>query len=260
MGLLDGKVVVISGVGPGMGQRMAHIAAREGAKVGIGARHGDFLESVARDIRAEGGEAVAVATDVTDAAQCRRLAKETEKAFGPITGLVNAAYVHGEWKPVDVVDAEDYTRIYNVNCVGALRMAQACLPSLKRAGGGAIVNVSTMCTVKPFSGEAGYAAAKGGLNVITRHLAQDLGRFNIRVNLTRMGWIGGKVLFDNLDRQVAAGADRAKLEGEITGRIALGVIPPEEDCAKAVLFFLSDFSKVVSGASLDVNGGEYMAP
>lgn len=258
--LLRDKVIIISGVGPGMGQSLAKLAAREGAKVGIGARNKAFLDEVAAEIRGNGGEAVAVATDVTSADQCRALAEATEQAFGRIDGLVNSAYAHGEWKTTDEADAEEFVSVFNVNCVGALRMAQACLPGMKKAGSGAIVNVSTMSTVNPFPGEGAYSAGKGGLNALTRHMAKDFGRHNIRVNVTRMGWIGGAPVWGHIDREVAAGRNRDEVVGEITARIPLGIIPPEEDCARGVLFFVSDYSKVVTGASLDVNGGQYMAP
>lgn len=258
--LLKDKVVIISGVGPGMGQSLAKLAAREGAKVGMGARNKAFLDKVAGEIREAGGEVVALSTDVTNAEQCRALAQATEEAFGRIDGLVNSAYMHGEWKPTDEANAEEFTDVFNVNCAGALRMAQACLPAMKKAGGGAIVNVSTMSTVNPFPGEGAYSAGKGGLNALTRHMAKDFGRHGIRVNLTRMGWIGGAPVWGFIDGQVAAGRDRDEVVGEITSRIPLGIIPPEEDCARGVLFFVSDYSKVVTGASLDVNGGQYMAP
>lgn len=258
--LLKDKVIIISGVGPGMGQSLAKIAASEGAKVGLGARNKDFIDKVAAEIKSAGGDAVAVPTDVTSADQCRRLAEETEKAFGPITGLVNSAYMHGEWQPVDVADVEEFASVFDVNCVGALRMAQACLPSMKRADSASIVNVSTMSTVNPFPGEGAYSAGKGGMNALTRHMAKDFGAHGIRVNVTRMGWIGGAPVWGFIDSQVEAGRDRDEVVSEITDRIPLGIIPPEEDCAKAVLFFLSDFAKVVNGASLDVNGGQYMAP
>lgn len=254
------KVVVINGVGPGMGQSMARLAAREGAKVGLGARSRDFLDEVAEDIRNSGGEAVACPTDVTKTDQCRNLADKVSEAFGKIDGLVNSAYLHGEWATTDVADTSGWSGVYEVNCLGALRMAQACLPAMKKQGGGAIVNVSTMTTVNPFPGEAAYAASKGAMNAMTRHMAKDFGRFNIRVNATRMGWIGGKPVYDFIDRQVEAGNDRDAVIGEITERIPLGVIPPEEDCALAVLYFVSDYARVVSGGTLDVNGGQYMAP
>ncbi len=258
--LLKDKVIVISGVGPGMGRSLAKIAAAEGAKVGLGARNKAFLDEVVAEIEAAGGQAIALATDVTNADQCRALAKATQDAFGGIDGLINSAYVHGDWKPTDEADPEEFADVFNVNCAGALRMAQACLPALKASSAAAIVNVSTMSTVNPFPGEGAYSAGKGGMNALTRHMAKDFGRFGIRVNVTRMGWIGGAPVWGHIDRQVAAGRDRDEAIAEITDRIPIGIIPPEEDCAKAVLFMVSDYSKVVSGASLDVNGGQYMAP
>ena len=258
--LLEGKTVIVSGVGPGMGQSLARIAAKEGAKVAMGARNQDFLDQVAGEIRAAGGEVVARSTDVTRTDQCEALAKAALDAFGRIDGLVNSAYIHGQWTTVDQADPDDWLKVLDVNCLGALRMAKAVFPTMKAQGGGAIVNVSTMSTVNPFPGEGGYASGKGGLNALTRHMAKDFGPHGIRVNVTRMGWIGGKPVYDWIGREVASGRDRAEVEGEITARIPLGIIPPEEDCAKAVLFFLSDYAKVVTGASLDVNGGQYMAP
>ena len=103
---------------------------------------------------------------------------------------MNSAYLHGEWATTDVADTSSWSDLYEVNCLGALRMAQACLPSMKEQGGGAIVNVSTMATVNPFPGEAAYAASKGAMLAMTRHMAKDFGQFGIRVNATRMGWIG----------------------------------------------------------------------
>jgi NAD(P)-dependent dehydrogenase (short-subunit alcohol dehydrogenase family) len=150
--------------------------------------------------------------------------------------------------------------VINVICQGALRMAQACAPHMQTAGGGSIVNVSTMSTVKPFSGETMYAAGKGALNALTRHMANDFGKHAIRVNALRMGWIGGAPVYGFIDAQVEAGADRNTVVRSITDRIPLGIIPPEADCAKAVLAFLSDYSAVITGTSVDVNGGEYMAP
>lgn len=258
--LLRDKVIVISGVGPGMGQAMARVAAAEGAKVALGARNARFIDDVAGEIRAAGGEAIAVATDISDKAQCDALARATEDAFGTITGLVNTAYIHGEWVTVDKADPEDWAKVFDVNCLGALRMSQAVLPAMQAAGGGAIINVSTMSSVNPFPGEGGYATGKGGMTAMMKHMARDFGRFNIRVNATRMGWIGGKPVYDYIESRAAGGEDRARVTAEITDRIPLGVIPPEEECAKSVLFFVSDYATMVTGATLDVNGGQYMAP
>jgi len=262
--LLKDKVVVVSGVGPGLGRALAEIAAAEGAKVVLAARNLAFLEEVRSGIAAAGGTATAIACDITDAEQCARLASGAAAACGGrIDGLVNSAYLHGEWSGVEDADAADWARVYDVNCLGALRLSQAVIPFMKDAGG-AIVNVSTMATVRPYGSEfgmeMGYAASKGGLNVLGKYMAADLGQYGVRVNTCRMGWIHGAPVQQFIDSQVAAGRPEAEVVGAITKDIPLGKIPPQDDCARAVLMFLSDYTKAVTGAVLDVNGGHWMAP
>ena len=261
--LLQGKTVIVSGVGPGMGQAMARIAAAEGARVVLAARNRDYLDQVRDAIVAAGGEARAFACDVTDAAQCAALAKGAVDAFGGrIHGLVNSAYAHGAWSGIENADPADFATGFDVNCLGALRLTQACVPWLK--GDGAVVNVSTMATVRPFGGdhgmEMGYAVSKGALNTLGKYMAADLGRHGIRVNTCRMGWIHGAPVQDFIDAQVDAGASEADVVGAITKDIPIGVIPAEDDCARAVLMLLSDHARVISGATIDVNGGHWMAP
>ena len=162
-----------------MGQAMAKIAAAEGAKVGLGARNQDFLNHILGEINAAGGDAIALSTDVTQSDQCGALAKAVTDKFGKIDGLVNSAYNHGAWATADVANPEEWAAVYDVNCLGALRMSQAVLPMMSAQKSGAIVNVSTMATVNPFPGEAAYAASKGGLGVLTKHMAQDLSLIHI---------------------------------------------------------------------------------
>lgn len=258
--LLKDKVVIVSGVGPGMGQALARIAAAEGAKVGLGARNQAYLDQVAGEIRDAGGEAIAVSTDIGDRAQCDRLADKTAEAFGRIDGLVNSAYLHGSFAPFEQADLDEWRQVMDITGFGALRMALAVLPHMKQAGGGAIVNVATMASLKPFSGEDGYAIAKGAMTTATRQMAADLGKYNIRVNSTRMGWLWGASVKGYIEAMKATGKSEEELLAPIKARIPLGVIPPEEECAKSVLFFVSDYSRMVTGAALDVNGGEWMAP
>ena len=107
--LLKDKVIVVSGVGPGMGQAMARIAAKEGAKVVAAARNKAFLDEVCGEITADGGTAIAVACDIADADQCQALAKAAADAFsGRIDGLINSAYYHGDWSFVENADEEDW--------------------------------------------------------------------------------------------------------------------------------------------------------
>lgn len=261
--LLKDKVIVVSGVGPGMGQAMARIAAKEGAKVVAAARNKAFLDEVCGEITADGGTAIAVACDIADADQCQALAKAAADAFsGRIDGLINSAYYHGDWSFVENADEEDWARVFDVSTLGTLRLTKACVPYLKN--GGAVVNVSTMASMKPYGTEhgmeMGYAVAKGGVNVLTKYMASDLGRYGIRVNTCRMGWIHGAPVQGFIDSEVAQGRKEEDVVGFITKDIPIGKIPPEDDCARAVLMMVSDYSAVVSGAALDVNGGHWIAP
>ena len=132
--LLRDKVIVISGVGPGLGQTLAKMAAQEGASVVLGARSQDFLDAVAEEIRAGGGKAVALSTDVTSTDQCQALVEAGVEAFGRIDGLVNSAYAHGDWATADVSDPDKMGDVINVICQGALRMAHRPAPFEVRLG------------------------------------------------------------------------------------------------------------------------------
>ena len=135
-------------------------------------------------------------------------------------------------------------------------MAQACLPSMKEQGGGAIVNVSTMAAVNPFPGE-GYAASKGYARDDTPHGKRFWSvRYSRKCHPHGLDWRQAGLCY--IDRQVEAGTIEMLLLVK-SQRIPLGIIPPEEDCALAV-FFISDYARVVSGGTLDVNGGQYMSP
>lgn len=257
--LLKDKVVVITGIGPGMGRKLALIAAAEGAKVALGARSAGYLDEVANEVKAAGGSVTSVPTDIDDQAQCDRLAKAALDAFGRIDGLVNNAYLHGPFASFDATSIEEWQGVMSVTCFGALRMVKAVLPAMKQTGG-SIVNVSSMGSVQPYPGGAGYATAKAALEGATRQLAKELGAFKIRVNATRMGWMDGVPWHNAVaGMSQATGQSRDEIEAPLRKLIALGELPPDDDCAKSVLFFVSDYSKVISGTSIDINGGEYMA-
>jgi NAD(P)-dependent dehydrogenase (short-subunit alcohol dehydrogenase family) len=131
---------------------------------------------------------------------------------------------------------------------------------MKAQKSGAIVNVTALAAVKPAPGQYDYATAKAALEGATRQLARELGAYNIRVNATRMGWLWGAPLMGYVAHQAQAqGVSEDEVKAPIVARIPLGVIPPDEECAKSALFFVSDYSSMVTGTTLDVNGGEYMS-
>lgn len=257
--LLQGRSVIISGVGPGLGRKLALRCAEEGAKLTLGARSADFLESVAREVRDAGGEAIAVAADVSKAQDCRNLIDAAMAAYGGIHGLVNSAYKF-ETGAFETADLDSWRAAMDISCFGALRLAQYALPHL-RDRRGSIVNVGTVSTRMSTPGGGGYTIAKAALDMATRQIAFEAGPGGVRVNGALMGWMDGEPLRQNFAaRAQARGVTPAQLEAELTKAIPLGRLPRDEECAGAILFLLSDLSSAMTGALIHVNGGQYMAP
>lgn len=254
--ILRDKVVIITGAGPGLGQAMCRGAAAEGARVVVTARSQDRIDAIARDITASGGKAIAVKCDVSSMEDCQAAAKAALDTWGRIDGLVNSAYFHPDWTPLESHSIEQLTRALDVIAVGAVRMAQAVIPAMRAQGSGSIVNLATLATRKPMPSEGGYAMGKAALGQLTRQLAIELGGTGIRVNSAVLGWMMGAPLQSYFD---SMGADGEAFRQRRASEVPLGHIPSEEDCAKAIYFLLSDYSSQVTGAALDVNGGDWVA-
>jgi NAD(P)-dependent dehydrogenase (short-subunit alcohol dehydrogenase family) len=255
--ILDGDVVVISGVGPGLGAKLAVRAAAEGAKVVLAARSTTVTSTVAKEVAAAGGEAVAVACDVRRPDEVADVVATAVDRFGTVTGLVNSAYSHPGF--TDLLDTPDkqLRRSMDIILHGALEMTRAVVPHM--TGGGSIVNVGTMSTRKPQRGEGGYAVAKAAMACATQYLALELGDRGIRVNQAVLGWLDGPgVRFYLTMTANERGITEQDVYDEIAARNPLGRIPTDDACAGAVLFLLSRLASEVTGAVLDVNGGEHM--
>ena len=260
--LLQDKVVIVSGIGPGLGQELSTLAAREGAAaVVLAARTPQKLEVAEQEIMDLGlGTAILkVPTDIADQTQCQALAERTVQAFGRIDVLFNSAYDPGSFEPVEEASMEGWRRAMDVNFFGTMHLTQACVGHMKNSGGGAIVMIATMVEHKPLATQGGYGSSKSALRCATKHLALELGKYNIRVNSCHMGWMWGPSVEGYFAWQAQeTGKPQEELIAEVTRGIPLGVIPDDGECAKAAIFFGSDYSSVVTGAALDVNGGEYM--
>jgi NAD(P)-dependent dehydrogenase (short-subunit alcohol dehydrogenase family) len=259
--LLQDKVVIVSGIGPGLGQELSTLAAKEGARaVVLAARTEAKLDTAEQEIAALGlGTAVLkVPTDIADAAQCRALADKAQAEFGQIDVLFNSAYDPGSFEPIETADLDGWRRAMDVNFFGTMQLTQACIAHMKERGG-AIVMIATMVEHKPLATQGGYGASKSALRAATKHLALELGQYNIRVNSVHMGWMWGPSVEGYFAWQAkATGKPQEELVAEVTRNIPLGVIPDDADCASAAVFFGSDYASVVTGAALDVNGGEFM--
>ncbi|MFT5711197.1 MAG: NAD(P)-dependent dehydrogenase (short-subunit alcohol dehydrogenase family) [Halioglobus sp.] len=260
--MLENKVVVVSGIGPGLGQELSTLAAKEGAAaVVLAARTPSKLDTAEQAIRELGlaTPVLKVVTDISDTQQCQALADKTLAEYGRIDVLFNSAYDPGSFGPIESANLDDWRRAMDVNFFGTMMLTQACIPAMKNAGGGTIVMIATMVEHKPMATQGGYGASKSALRSATKHLALELGQYNIRVNSCHMGWMWGPSVEGYFAWQAQeTGRTQEELIAEITQNIPLGAIPDDADCAKAAMFFASDYSCVVTGASLDVNGGEFM--
>ena len=257
--LLQGRSVVISGVGPGLGRKLALRCADEGARLTLGARSAEYLDSVAKEVRDAGGEAICVPTDVSKAEDCRKLIDAAVKAYGGINGLVNSAYKF-ETGAFENADLDAWRAAMDVSCFGALQLAQYALPHLRERRG-AIVNVGTVSTRVSTPGGGGYTIPKAALDMATRQIAFEVGPSGVRVNGALMGWMDGEPLRKGFaSRAEARGISAEQLEADMTKAIPLGRFPTDSECAGAVLFLLSDLSSAMTGALIHVNGGQYMVP
>jgi len=257
--LLRDKVVIVSGVGPGLGQELAYGAGREGARVVLAARTAAFLEEVRAKLEAAGTESLAVPTDITARDQCQRLVQATLARFGRIDALINSAYTMGKVMRFEEADLERWQVPIKVNLFGSLQLSQQVVAPMKAQGGGAVVMVGSITARKPMVNDTAYAASKAALQAAARNLALELGGYRIRVNTAMLGRMWGP----NVEAQVARvatsrGVPFDEVKREFAARMALPEIPDDAECAGAVLFLASDYARAITGATLDINGGEWM--
>ena len=254
--LLEDKVAIVSGIGPGMGRDIALAFAREGADLALAARTAKKLEEVEAEVKALGRRVVSVPTDITQAEDCRRLVDATAKEFGRVDVLVNNAFHPGTYVPVEDADLEAWRLPFEVNVLGSLRLTQQVIPVMKAHGGGSIVMINSMVIREPLPTMLDYAASKGALMVATQGLARELGPHRIRVNSVVPGYIWGPSLEGYFREQgKQRGITAQEIYDEVAAQTALGHIPTSEEIAPAVVFFASDLARVITGQSLDVNAG-----
>lgn len=246
----DGKTVIVTGGGGGIGGATCRRFASEGAQVAVFDMNLDAAEKVAADIRATGGRAAAFACNITDRAQVDAAVAATEAQLGPIAVLVNNAG-WDVFKPfVKTVPAE-WAKLIDINLTGALHMLHAVLPGMAARQYGRIVNVASDAARGGSSGEAVYAACKGGLVALSKTLAREHARQGITVNVVCPGPTDTALLAG-----VAEGArDPAKLIEAFRSAIPLGRLGQGEDLASAIAFFGSDDAGFVTGQVLSVSGG-----
>jgi NAD(P)-dependent dehydrogenase (short-subunit alcohol dehydrogenase family) len=256
--ILEGKTVVVSGVGPGLGREIAAAAARDGANVALGARTQANLEKTATEIDPSGSRVAWAVTDITDPPQCERLVGTAIDRFGQVDALVNCAALDAVFGGLENADWDSWRQALEINLFGTMRMSQAAIPHLKERGG-SIVFIGSQAMFWSQVPQAAYAASKSAILGAVAHLARELGPYKIRVNTVVPSWMWGPPVeaYVNMTAK-AQNVDPETIIRGITEQMPLGEIPSDGDVADVVVFFASDRSRMITGQTLLVNAGEYI--
>ncbi len=250
MGMLDGKVSLITGAGNGIGQGIARRFAHEGSAVGVLDIKTADCEHVAREINQAGGRAIALPANVTQAAEVSAAVKQLYAAFGAIQVLVHNAGVMPEGT-IDQTSEADWDRVFAVNVKGAYLCCRETIPLMRQHGGGAIVLMASITGVNGLPGLAAYSATKGALISMARAMAIDHARENIRVNSVSPGTIDSPMLHNVVGTSPNPDQTRRAFD-EVQPRGRVGTI---EEVAAVFAFLASDQASYVSGANISVDGG-----
>jgi NAD(P)-dependent dehydrogenase (short-subunit alcohol dehydrogenase family) len=248
MGKLDGKVALISGGARGQGATEAETFVREGAKVVFGDIRDADGQKVEASIRAAGGDAVYVHLDVTSESDWQRAVETTERRYGKLDVLVNNAAIVIPRVPIEERTAEEWDRVMAVNAKGVFLGTKHAIPAMRRAGGGSIVNISSIAGIgQSLQQEPAYAASKGAIRIFTKVTAAQHAKDRIRCNSIHPGPVDTEMFR-------SAFPDRKELEKRLS-RIPLGRMGTVPEVVAAVLYFASDESGYTSGAELLIDGG-----
>ncbi|CAL9307607.1 SDR family oxidoreductase [Streptomyces sp. SudanB182_2057] len=261
MSLLTGKTVVVSGVGPGLGRRVAAAVVREGGNAVLGARTKAALAGTAAAIDPEGTRTAYRETDITDEGRCEALAALALERFGGIDAVVHVAALDSHFGGLADADFAAWRAVLDVNLLGTLRMTRACLPALRAGGGGSVVFIGTQSALAAPTEvrQAAYAASKGALTSAMYALARELGPDRIRVNSVLPGWMWGPPVRAYVRFTARAeGVPEEEVLARLTGRMALPEPATDGDVAEAAVFLASDRARAITGQSLLVNAGELM--
>jgi NAD(P)-dependent dehydrogenase (short-subunit alcohol dehydrogenase family) len=258
-GLLENKVVVISGVGPALGTTLARRCAEAGADLVLAARTVGRLDDVAKQVTDLGRRAVSVGTDITDEGQVDNLVKQTLDAYGKVDVLINNAFKVPSMKPFADTTFDHIRETLELTVLGALRLIQGFTPALVEAHG-SVVNVNSMVVRHSDPKQGAYKMAKSALLAMSQSLASELGPRGVRVNSVLPGYIWGGTLKGYFEHQAGKyGTTVDEIYKAAAVNSDLKRLPTEDEVASAILFMASDLSSGITGQTLDVNCGEYKA-
>ncbi len=246
---LDGKVAIVTGGGSGIGAATAKLFARQGARVVIANRRAETGEQVVNEILDKGGEALFISTDVADIDQIRTMVDHTRNTYGRIDILFNNAGF-GTTGIFWEMDDEEWKRVISVNLTGQFMCAKYVVPHILVHGGGSIVNMSSVLGYATFPGMTAYTTVKAGIIGMTKAMALDLARENVRVNCIVPGSIDTPMMWQGYSQE-----DLPRIEKEAAETVPMGRVAPPEEIASAVLFLVSPAASLVTGTTLIADGG-----
>lgn len=244
---LQGRVALVTGSSRGIGKEIARVIAGAGAEVIVAARGLEGARATADEISGDGGRATAVAMDISDDESVVRTVDELKKAYDTIPLLVNNAGIVRD-NLILRMKQHEWDDVIGTNLTGIYRLCRALVPSMVRARFGRIVNITSVVGRVGNPGQTNYAAAKAGVEGLTRSLARELSTRNITVNCVAPGFID-----TDMTRDLSEDA-REKL----LSQVPMGRLGTPKDVASAVLFLLGDGAAYVTGTTIDVNGGMYI--
>ncbi len=256
---MAGKVAIVTGAGPGVGRSCALALAGDGAELALAARRKEPLEALAAEVsEATGRRVVAVPTDIAHHDSAAALADTAAAELGRVDAVVNVATLGGAVRStVTDIDWGDYRRAVEVNVIGTLEVSRRAAEHMKAAGGGSIVQISTLGTHSVPEKMAIYTSTKSAVHTASLVMARELGPHNIRVNIVTPGYITG----DNLDQlwqgiAAQAGKTAQQVSDRAARAAALNRHVDPGDIAEAVLFLASERSRGVTGLEIRVDAGQ----
>lgn len=247
---LQGKVALVTGSGGGIGRGIALRFADEGARVGVLDLRLEPCQKVVDEIRARGGEALALACDISQEDQVQAAVGELSRAFGTVTVLVNNAAVMPAGR-IHETSMADFDRCVAVNLRGSVLVSRAVIPGMLQAGGGSIIHMSSVTGILGLPGIAAYSMTKGGLAALARAMSTDYARLGIRVNAVSPGTIDSPMLHEF----VAAQSHPDQIRREFDEMHPIGRVGQIDEVASVFVFLASDDSSFVTGANYTVDGG-----
>lgn len=245
------KTAIVTGAGRGIGKAIALALAKENYNVVVNSRHEEHANKVANEIKTLDKNTIGVGGDVSKEEDCKNIIDTAIKQFGRIDVLVNNAGIQKP-APLTKISAEEWDKVMSVNLKGVFFCSREVVKHMLKSGGGSIINISSVHQIIPKPLYVHYAASKGGLDMLTKTMALEFARHNIRVNAVAPGAIA-----TDMNEEILNNPEKLK---ETNESIPMGRLGNPEEIANVVVFLASDKASYTTGITIFVDGGLTLYP